>query len=142
MTKSHALRQLLRLGPLTHRELVAVTGWPSRVVTNTCNHLHNRCEVVFVPGRHGNQDGEWSMIVNEKHCVSCAKWAPKSTPRHHTDAGHALCLQAKTVQPWNMLCGFRVPLPPVQAAARVQWLRVVQERQAQGEAARPAPELG
>ena len=42
MTRFHALNQLLRLGPLTLREIIAITGWPSRVATDTLLALKAR----------------------------------------------------------------------------------------------------
>lgn len=33
MTRSHALRQLLALGPLSRVELAEITGWPSHDLT-------------------------------------------------------------------------------------------------------------
>ena len=42
MTRVHALNQLLRLGPLTLREIIAITGWPSRVATDTLLALKAR----------------------------------------------------------------------------------------------------
>ena len=35
MTRRYALVQLLRLGPLTRAEIIAITGWPDRAVDRT-----------------------------------------------------------------------------------------------------------
>ena len=70
MTRLHALTQLLRLGPLTLREIVAITGWPSSAAgwalrntldSNAVQELRHRCGVRYVatagrldgPAEHG-----------------------------------------------------------------------------------------
>lgn len=39
MTRVHAARQLLALGPLTPREFREITGWPGEVCRNTIRWL-------------------------------------------------------------------------------------------------------
>lgn len=67
-------------------------------------------------------------------CATCRHWAPKSTPRWHTDMGHARCLLASSIQPHAMACGFHRALPADKAAARGEWLARVLARLAD-----PAP---
>jgi hypothetical protein len=47
MTRAHAARQLLALGPLSFAEFVAITGWPYARCRCTMKHLvDGRGEVV------------------------------------------------------------------------------------------------
>lgn len=39
MTKTHALTMLLKLGPLTTKEMVEITGWSSAQVSNVRMYL-------------------------------------------------------------------------------------------------------
>jgi hypothetical protein len=49
MTRTHAAVQLLRHGPLSMREFIAITGWTRRQSRQTLNHLihdHGILEIV------------------------------------------------------------------------------------------------
>jgi hypothetical protein len=39
MTRAHAARQLLALGPLSFREFVAITGWPAKTCRGVLSYL-------------------------------------------------------------------------------------------------------
>jgi hypothetical protein len=52
MTRAHAARQLLALGPLTLTEFVAITGWPYRACIAVLRYLRDLQEVRYV--RKGN----------------------------------------------------------------------------------------
>ncbi len=47
MTRTHAARQLLRLGPLTWGEFITVTGWSVSQARRTLDYLMERGEVIF-----------------------------------------------------------------------------------------------
>lgn len=68
MTRTYILTQLLRLGPLTLREIVAITGWPSNAAgcalrntldSNAVQELRHRSGVRYVAtaGRLDDQAG-------------------------------------------------------------------------------------
>ena len=68
MTRTHILTQLLRLGPLTLREIVTITGWPSSAAggalrntldSNAVQELRHRSGVRYVAtaGRLDAPDG-------------------------------------------------------------------------------------
>lgn len=50
MTRTHALRQLLALGPLTFRELREITGWPPRQTSGLLRYLQDFGFVAFDGG--------------------------------------------------------------------------------------------
>ncbi len=50
MTKTHALQMLLRLGPLTYAELLAVTGWSHPALKSALARTIERGEVQPIPG--------------------------------------------------------------------------------------------
>lgn len=45
MTRAHAARRLLALGPLTLAEFVEITGWPYRQCVRLLEYLCDRGEV-------------------------------------------------------------------------------------------------
>ena len=51
MTRAHAARCLLALGPLTFREFAAVTGWPRGVCSQVLYYLADRCGQVQRAGK-------------------------------------------------------------------------------------------
>ncbi|WP_027477619.1 hypothetical protein [Curvibacter gracilis] len=66
MTRTYILTQLLRLGPLTLREIVTITGWPSSAAgwtlrntldTNAVQELRHRSGVRYV-ATAGRLDGQ------------------------------------------------------------------------------------
>lgn len=58
MSRAHAARQLLALGPLTFREFVEITGWPRRAARYWLDVLIKACEVVRQQsGRRGYMFG-------------------------------------------------------------------------------------
>lgn len=46
MSRTHAARMLLALGPLSFRDFHAITGWTARQCTRVLNNLHDRGEAV------------------------------------------------------------------------------------------------
>lgn len=51
MSRSHATRQLLKLGPLTFRELLEITGWTRMQARDVLGHLLEREEVKRITER-------------------------------------------------------------------------------------------
>lgn len=49
MTRAHAARELLNLGPLSFREFCEITRWPSRQCSKVLDYLQDRGEVVRDP---------------------------------------------------------------------------------------------
>ncbi len=52
MTRAHAARQLLALGPLTWGQFVTITGWSLRNARHTLRHLMANGEVTFEGSAH------------------------------------------------------------------------------------------
>lgn len=55
MTRAHAARQLLALGPLSMRDFRAITGWPAKVSRKVISSLQERGYIV-------NEGGEWRLV--------------------------------------------------------------------------------
>lgn len=51
MTRRHAAIQLLRLGPLSARDFIAITGWPDRACRRLLSYLVNDAGSVKRVGR-------------------------------------------------------------------------------------------
>lgn len=47
MTRAHAVTQLLRLGPLSFRQIVEITGWQYRQARHTVDHLREKGVIYF-----------------------------------------------------------------------------------------------
>ncbi len=45
MTKQYALHQLLKHGPLTHHEMVEITGWTATQVADAFNRLRKKRKI-------------------------------------------------------------------------------------------------
>lgn len=54
MTRTHAARMLLALGPLSFRDFHAITGWPYEVARKVISHLQDHDEIV-------SEAGEWRL---------------------------------------------------------------------------------
>lgn len=54
MTRTHAARGLLKQGPLTFADFVAITGWPYKVCRRVISYLQEHGEAFFI-------DGEWRL---------------------------------------------------------------------------------
>ena len=50
MTRVHAIRQLLALGPLTFREFREITGWPPRQCSGLLRYMRDFGAVAFDGG--------------------------------------------------------------------------------------------
>ncbi|WP_225784475.1 hypothetical protein [Xenophilus sp. Marseille-Q4582] len=51
MTRTHAARQLLALGPLTMPDFVVITGWPRKAARKTLAHLVEAGHAVYIGTR-------------------------------------------------------------------------------------------
>lgn len=60
-TRAHVLRRLLALGPMTHAELVDVTGWAAAAVSKSLNYLARRGEAVLCATDVGCRSGAWRL---------------------------------------------------------------------------------
>jgi hypothetical protein len=54
MTRAHAARQLLALGPLSFRDFHAITGWPYAVARSVISYLQDAGYIV-------NECGAWRL---------------------------------------------------------------------------------
>ena len=59
MTRTHAARRLLELGPLMYEEFEAITGWPPKACQSTLKHL----KVKGIAGHNGahNRRTVWAL---------------------------------------------------------------------------------
>jgi len=51
MTKAHAIRMLLDLGPLTIGEIITITGWPAKQARRAVYGLSENGHVIRVDGK-------------------------------------------------------------------------------------------
>lgn len=98
MTRTYILTQLLRLGPLTLREIVAITGWPSSAAgwalrntldSNAVQELRHRSGVRYVAtaGRLDAPDDERSHAPAEQGRAPTPRACGSS--RQGTNAGNS-----------------------------------------------------
>ena len=55
MSRAHAARQLLALGPLSFRDFHTITGWPYEVARRVISRLQEWGEIV-------SEAGEWRLV--------------------------------------------------------------------------------
>ena len=51
MTKAHAIRMLLDLGPLTIGEIITITGWPAKQARRAVYGLSENGHVIRIDGK-------------------------------------------------------------------------------------------
>jgi hypothetical protein len=56
MTRIHAARCLLKLGPLSFQEFVCITGWPKKQARNTIKQMQRNYEL-----NNAGQKGKYAM---------------------------------------------------------------------------------